>query len=1445
MAKAIKSALIAALVVFVVATTGGVGASAFSAFGLTGAAAMAAVTFATTLLSAGIAQLTSKGIEANQGNLGTKVTTRNATAPRQIVYGETLVGGTILHMQTGGSDNSNLHMIAVVAGHEIQSLEALRINGTDVILNTHTSTSTISGETVHKVNLSQFKNTDNDNKLDSTGTLIRFTFHNGSQTSADGLARANLGSSIPSTHVYTDCAYIYMQMVYDPEKLAQPPTVAYKVKGKKCYDPRDGTTAWTDNPALIIRDYLSNSTFGMKAGSSELNDTSNAGGFSSAANTCEQTVSSDTGGGSEKRYTTNGFTNMSAAPDGVLEGFLSSCAGKITYVNGKFNLFVGASQTPSLTITDDKVLSPPSASTRPQSGDLYNTVKPIYVDASNNYTGTDGGVYQDSGFLAADTPTGESSANYIKQLEVQYPYTTTATMADRLAKIALRHSRQTTQITLLTTLEFMKLQPQDWVYVTNERLGFTNKIFQVQSTNLEMIADGDVPVAATRLSLKEIATSVFNHAANEYVPIPTEGDTVPAGDMTVTAPTGLTLSQILVKEGGTSKINIQASWSNNSSPYIRITEIGYKLSGDSDYTGIVVGAGVDKARIQNVAVGETYNIRVRHQNIYDVYSAYTSVSNITIVAATEAPTAPSNLTASTLKELNILITFTNSNSADMKAVKIYRKTANVTPTSDTDGLVHTMSGVNGQVSTWLDGKFNGLTAGTTYYYWAKAINTSDVASSLVGPVGGSFSDIADFQINNGDITNAMIAVDAIQANVIKAGTITATEIGANAVTTAKLANDAVTDAVVAAGAIGTSELGVDAVTSAKIADNAVTAAQIGADAVTTAKIANDAITTDLIAAGAITATEIGADAVTTAKIANDAITTDLIAAGAITATEIGADAVTTAKIANDAITEDLIAAGAVTTTTIADDAISTAKIAANAITATEIAANAITANEIAANAITASEISAGAITATELAANSVTANEIAANAVTASEIAANTITAANIAANAITAGEIEAGSITATELAANSVTASEIAANAVTASEIAADTITAANIAANAITATEIAAGAVTATEIAADTITASQIAADAITANEIAANAVTADAISANTITSAEIAANAITASEIAANAVTANAIAANTITAGEIEAGAISATEIAANAITAAKIAANTITASEIEAGTITASEIATGAITAVKVAAGAITATKIGANAVTAAKINVANLAALSADMGTITAGSITAGTVAATTLNLNGATLSADANGLTLNVFDAFSHINTGTMGKIGGISGQNEADNGQNITATEIVRSIWGDNNYPHHLSGVNSTSSNPTVSVGTVMGNGASNTPLFAFNFTTPAFSGTKEYIVQTGLEYTGTNSSGVESVFAVAMRATTSSSAFTSTSRSDYIFTDETGSSGSFALGARTLNASVNLSGSTQYYIWCFGYGDDGIQAYKSGFINVFGLNV
>jgi hypothetical protein len=1078
MSKVIKAAVTAAVVVFATVTilaSGGTLAPLFTGTGwaasLGVAAQYALATFATTLISGAVGMMTSKGIDATSENFGTKLSNRNPIAPRQIIYGQARVGGTIVHMETSGTDNYLLHMVIAIAGHEVEELTSVRFGENTLT----TTTSTINGSTVHTVTNADYTNTENNNNFGS-GRLARFSFEDGSQTSVNGFMNAQL-SSMGTSDKFLDVAYVYMQLVFDTEKFGGGiPQISFLVKGKKCYDPRTNNTVWTNNPALHIRDFLTDTQYGLKAETEEINDTTNAGGFAAAANICEQNVTLADGSTTEKRYTANGFTNFSANGNGVIEGLLSSMAGKMSYVNGKFNVFAGASQTPSLTITDDDLLSQIGVSTNPNAGNLYNTVKPVYVDSTQNYVAADAEVYQDTTMLNADTPTGESTANYVKQMEVQLPFTVTDTQAQRLGRIALKSQRETTSLSALVSLKFMRCQPNDWVYLTNVRLGYSQKVFEVISVNMEVMDSGDVPTLGTRLQLKEVAASVFNFATSDYTTGQSEGSDVGTGTYAVTAPSNLALAQQTNKDGVTTKVDIKASWTNNSSDKVTLTEVAYKLSTDGAYTSdFTVGKGVAVALLPNVVVGKTYNVKARHIDVNGVASSYTSVVNITIAAPTDAPAVPTNLTASTGQAFNILVSWTNSTSADLKATKIYRRTSNTTPTDDTY-LVETIYGLNGKVTSTLFGTQDGLTAGTTYYFWVRSVNQSDVHSAFVGSASGNFTNVSAGEIVDGAITTVKLATDAV--------------------TNAKIAVDAIQGDVIAAGAIVEAKLGVDAVTNAKIADNAVNTAQIVASAISEAKIAT----------GAITNTKLGTDAVTNAKLADNAVDTAQLVANAITETKISDNAVTTGKIVANAITTAKINAGAITADTIATNAITAVKIAADAVTADKVAANAIVANNITANAITSDKIIANAITTAKINAGAITADTIATNAITAVKINADAITTDKIAANAITSAKITANAITANEIAANAVTATQIAANAVTAAKINADAVTADKVAANAIVAANIVSG----------TITATQMAADSIGADQIIANSVTADAIASGTITATEIASNTITGDRI-----------------------------------------------------------------------------------------------------------------------------------------------------------------------------------------------------------------------------------------------------------------------------------------------------------------------------------------
>ena len=168
---------------------------------------------------------------------------------------------------------------------------------------------------------------------------------------------------------------------------------------------------------------------------------------------------------------------------------------------------------------------------------------------------------------------------------------------------------------------------------------------------------------------------------------------------------------------------------------------------------------------------------------------------------------------------------------------------------------------------------------------------------------------------------------------------------------------------------------------------------------------------------------------------------------------------------------------------------------------------------------------------------------------------------------------------------------------------------------------------------------------------------------ITAEPVRNNDIQSDAVSTIKIANNAINNAKLAVDSIQGDVIAAGAITEQKFADDSISADKLKSNSVTTVKILARNIVAESIGTDAVIARTIQTDAVTADKIQADAVTANKIDVTNLAAINADMGTITAGTIEAGTVKATTLELNGTTLSADANGLKI----AASGVSSGELG----------------------------------------------------------------------------------------------------------------------------------------------------------------------------------
>ena len=101
-------------------------------------------------------------------------------------------------------------------------------------------------------------------------------------------------------------------------------------------------------------------------------------------------------------------------------------------------------------------------------------------------------------------------------LEIQLPFTVTHTAAQRLGRIALNQSRYKITATVMVGLNFLKAQPKDWVYITNSRMGFSQKTFQILSMQLTPVGSTETPLLAVRLDLIETHADIYGFLYNAY-----------------------------------------------------------------------------------------------------------------------------------------------------------------------------------------------------------------------------------------------------------------------------------------------------------------------------------------------------------------------------------------------------------------------------------------------------------------------------------------------------------------------------------------------------------------------------------------------------------------------------------------------------------------------------------------------------------------------------------------------------------------------------------------------------------------------------------------------------------------------------------------------------------------------------------------------------------------
>jgi hypothetical protein len=636
------------------------------------------------------------------GEQGLIFNSRDPAAPQQIVYGKVRKGGYITYIESTGDKNKFLHLIVTLAGHEVNAINKVYINDEEVTIGADhfVSDDRWKDGSNKKVYIRKFLGADDQDVYDTINGIT-----NPPAWQVDGSAPSN---SEDVNFKGEGIACLYVRMEYHANVFAEGiPLFTAEVEGKKVYDPRTSTTAYSANAALCIRDYLV-STYGLD-NDGATDDATNAT-FDVAADTCDEDVSLS-GSGTEKRYEINGVVDLNRSPSDILGDMVTACAGTLFWGVGKWHLKVGEYISPVKTFTLDDLRSEINLQTKVSRRDNFNIVRGIFNDATNGYIQADYPEIRSSTFISNDN--GVENV-----LDLPLPFTTSSSMAQRLAKMTLFRGREQMTLSADFSLEAFEVEVGDIVQLTMDRYGFSSKDFEVIGWKLRNSDAGDLRV---NMTLRETSSAAFSWSAEE--------EDITSNNSTLPDPrAGLTVSNLSVSQDtsiasdGTHMVTATVSWDDVDSSYLSHYEVEYRETSGTDYFKSIA---TDNSFQTGLLIdGTAYTVRVRAVTDGGYKGDYATAA-FTADADTTAPSAPTSLSVSAGYR-SLVLEWTNPTDNDFKEVQVFVNTSNNSGTATSLGFASGTSFTHA-----------GLAQNVTRYYWLKALDHTGNASAFSTGANGT------------------------------------------------------------------------------------------------------------------------------------------------------------------------------------------------------------------------------------------------------------------------------------------------------------------------------------------------------------------------------------------------------------------------------------------------------------------------------------------------------------------------------------------------------------------------------------------------------------------------------------------------------------------------------------------------------------------------------------
>ena len=558
---------------------------------------------------------------------GILVNKQSNDASIPVVYGERLLGGVRVFLETSGTDNEFLYMALVLCEGEINSIEEVRVDDKVV---------TFSGALTD--NTQRTVASSDSNFYKDGVSYITIEPHLGT----DGQSASSLLSTLSSwgsNHKLSGIAYLALKFKWNQDIFGSIPKVQAKIQGKKIVTLNsslvESSATYSTNPAFCILDYLRNERYGKGIPTADIDLQS----FRDASQVCITQVTPFSGGSQINLFDTNAVLDTSKKVISNLRELITGCRGFLPYAGGKYKLVIETTGSASITLTEDDIIGGYSLSS-PSKNDRYNRVIVSFINPDRNFQVDEVQFppIDDSGLTSADQHATMKTADGGFLLEGRFTFKTLTSpyQAEEMAEVILRRSREAITLGLNVSFDAYDLVIGDIVNITHSSLGFSAKAFRVMGLTF----NEDFTIG---LSLVEYQASHYTWASKAQVSS-TPSTNLP-NPFTIQPPASVTLTDEMIEyaDGITiTRLNILIGASPDS--FVSNYQVEAKQSTESDFKIISVGTQLNHEFL-NVIDGATYNVRVKAINSLGVNSTFTSASH-TVVGATDTPSDVTDLSVS-------------------------------------------------------------------------------------------------------------------------------------------------------------------------------------------------------------------------------------------------------------------------------------------------------------------------------------------------------------------------------------------------------------------------------------------------------------------------------------------------------------------------------------------------------------------------------------------------------------------------------------------------------------------------------------------------------------------------------------------------------------------------------------------------------------------------------